>query len=77
MKITVCVQRVTYGHVEIEVPENSVISDVNASNVKKRREAKKMAESLIRENKDSIIWEDDPDFAESLNVENGYWVIEE
>ena len=49
MKIRVSLVERHYGYIDIDVPENSPILDPNASLLKKRRAAKKLAEHEITE----------------------------
>lgn len=74
MRISVLVTKTTYGKVEIDVPEGSVILDPEATTLKKRREARRLAETMVEEDECCIIW----DLSETqLNVDNGYWELEE
>jgi len=53
--INVSVTRTDYGSVGVEVPEGSVILDPSATDLRKRRAARKLAEDYIK-NGGEIRW---------------------
>ena len=61
MKIIVPVIQHLYGTIEIEVPENSPVSDPGASPIKRQRAAQKLGEEAYRADPGCVKWDDCPD----------------
>ena len=69
MKITMVVTRTTYGTIDIDVPDDSVINSEASAGIK-RKAAKRLAEKAINENRVTIDW-DEP---EPVEINSGYFV---
>lgn len=70
MKITMVVTQTAYGTIDIEVPDDSVLNNSDASIGTKRKAAKRLAEKAINENRVTIDW-DEP---EPVQINSGYFV---
>ena len=75
MKIRVTIIEEHFGYIDIDVPADSPILDPNASTLKKRKAAKKLAEYEITQGQGTIIFPDD--VIPILNVELGYTTVDE
>lgn len=58
MKIRMTVSETRYGYIDVDVPSDNPILDLEASRMKKRRAAQKLGKDAIAKNSSCIIWPD-------------------